>query len=133
MYINPVQRYYSGTQQHTMRAPFLLLFSGNDGAIYGAVRQVAMRQLGHWMVGSANVGGRWITVSGAYGNDGLTINTDAVKYPYTFKCGVPRDAVLLPADLAHAWAMGGGWNGAGSEATAMRAWARETFSLEAAR
>lgn len=78
------------------------------------VRYVRMRQVGHWMMGSARIGSHRITLSGSYGSDGLpTTVPDSV-----YKLGVP-----LPQELYDAWSNGGGWNCAGSEAEAMRKWA----------
>jgi hypothetical protein len=87
------------------------------------VRKVAMRQLGHWMMGSANVGGKWHTVSGSYGGDGLPITVPHDIYS--------RLTVELPPELHEAWNKGGGWNSAGSEAAAVREWALS--NLEALR
>lgn len=119
MYIVPTQRYCTNTgNQFTQRAPFLLLLQKRgDPGIYACVRKVALRQWGHWMMGRANIGGHWHTVSGAYGNDGLTMDIDTL----------PKDAVLLPDDLREAWNKGGGWNSAGAEAPAMRDWAVKMF------
>jgi hypothetical protein len=76
-----------------------------------------MQQLGHFMMGRANVNGRWLTVSGSYGNDGLPMTIDKL----------PQDAKPLPRELYEAWNKGEGWNGAGNEALAMRNWANATF------
>lgn len=82
------------------------------------VRKVALQQCGHWMMGRVNIGGKWYTVSGAYGDDGLTMNL-----PYdTYMRGV-----VLPQELYNAWAQGGGHNSCGSEAPLMREWAIKTF------
>lgn len=110
--------YYSGTEQRHTRAKFLLLLQPKEGSCgpentYAIVRKVALRQLGHFMMGSANIGGKWRTVSGAYGSDGLPMSVEAM----------PKDAVLLPRELYDAWNKGGGWNGAGNEAKAMSEWA----------
>jgi hypothetical protein len=82
------------------------------------VRYVRMTQLGHFMMGTFRAFGHSITVSGTYGQDGLI-------------CDVPQEvydrAVPVPTELMKAWAKGGGWNSAGSEAPAMRAWALSTF------
>jgi hypothetical protein len=125
MYINRKgYGYYtaSGQQGHT-RAPFMLLLQTredlNAGRMRAIVRTVALRQLGHWMMGRANVGGRWVTVSGSYGSDGLPMHVD----------GYPKDAIPVPDELYQAWAKGDGWNGAGNEAPAMRQWANEQFKL----
>lgn len=69
------------------------------------------------MMGRANIGGRWRSVSGAYGSDGLPMEVDAL----------PADALPLPRELYDAWSKGGGHNGAGTESDAMRAWALATF------
>lgn len=118
MYLNGFT-YYSGTEQRHSRGQFLLLIQPKSEKpakenTYAIVRKVALRQLGQFMMGSANVNGKWITVSGTYGNDGLPMDVDAL----------PKDAVPLPADLYDAWNKGGGWNGAGSEARTMSAWAK---------
>lgn len=126
MYIKPTYSYYRGSEQCATRAPFLLLLQLDKGSgsitccaenAYAVVRKVALRQCGHWMMGRANLGGKWVTVSGAYGNDGLMMTVETL----------PKDAVRLPLDLYEKWNKGGGHNSAGSEASAMRAWALETF------
>jgi hypothetical protein len=82
--------------------------------IRALVRKVAMRQCGHFMMGSARAFGHRIGLSGSYGGDGLTVT-------------VPREvfdkAIPIPTDLHEAWNKGGGHNSAGSEAFAMRDWA----------
>ena len=70
---------------------------------------------GHWMMGKARVLGHSLTVSGSYGNDGLVMTVPWKVY----QAGVP-----VPADLMEAWSKGGGHNSAGSEADAMREWAK---------
>lgn len=127
MYISHSRSYYKadGTQC-AQRAPFLLLIQPKQATIaetcaasntYAIVRRVALRQLGHFMMGRANIGGQWRSVSGAYGNDGLPMEVDTL----------PADAVKLPADLYAQWNTGGGHNSAGSEAQAMREFARRIF------
>lgn len=119
MYLKAGRTYYRGTEQHACRGDFLLLLQlpGMDKTgpehTYACVRKVALRQLGHFMMGRANIAGQWVTVSGSYGSDGL---------PMTVKA-LPKDAKPLPRELYDAWNKGGGWNGAGSEAQAMRDWA----------
>jgi hypothetical protein len=70
------------------------------------------------MMGSVRIKGKSLTVSGAYGSDGLPKS-------------VPREiwelGVELPQDLYDKWNTGGGWNSAGSEAQAVRDWALATF------
>ena len=124
MYIDRTSRcYYVGTEQRVFRAPFLLLLQLENGPCdasntFACVRKVALRQLGHFMMGYANLNGKWHSVSGAYGSDGLPMTVTTL----------PHDAKPLPTDLYNAWNKGGGWNGSGSEAPAMRTWARETFT-----
>ena len=122
MYIEQTIGYHAGTEQRTSRARFLLLLQQESEPIgaantFAVVRRVALHQLGHFMMGHANLGGRWTSISGSYGNDGL---------PLTVK-SIPEDAKPLPADLYEAWTHGGGWNSAGSEAQAMHAWANKEF------
>ena len=118
MYVNGTTGYYRGTEQCSRRAPFLILMQlegDHKSPIRGIVRKVALRQFGHWMMGTARIKGHSITMSGAYGGDGLTVDVPLEVYAM----GVP-----LPQGLCDAWNTGGGWNSAGSEAPAMRAWAR---------
>lgn len=119
MYIEPTFTYYRGAQQCAARGRFLLLLQLADRPCnaentFAVVRKVALQQLGHFMVGRANIAGQWRSVSGAYGNDGLPMTVDKL----------PGDAVQLPGELYQAWNIGQGWNGAGSEAAAMRQWAK---------
>lgn len=88
-------------------------------SIRAMVRQVSMRQLGHFMMGTARVKGQSLTMSGSYGSDGL---------PKTVQDTIWEQAIPLPAELYAAWNTGGGWNGAGSEAEAMRQWALENLA-----
>jgi hypothetical protein len=123
MFITKVHTYYDGTEQCTSRGSFLLLLQRKDGPCnadntFAVVRKVALRQLGHFMMGRANINGKWHSVSGAYGSDGLPMTVERL----------PIDAKPLPPELYEAWNKGGGWNGAGSEAPAMRDWARQTFN-----
>jgi hypothetical protein len=82
------------------------------------VRYVRLRQLGHFMMGSARVGKTRLTLSGSYGHDGLPVTVPDEVY----EAGAP-----LPPELYEAWNKGGGWNSAGSEAEAMRRWAKQNL------
>jgi hypothetical protein len=82
--------------------------------IRALVRYSALRQLGHFMMGFIRVGKHRLTVSGSYGADGLAMDVDADVY---------ARGLVLPDELRRAWNEGGGWNGAGGEAAAMRRWA----------
>jgi hypothetical protein len=124
MYIENTTTYYVGTEQRARKARFLILLqpdkeeSGDKEAtgnnLRGIVRQVALQQLGHFMMGRVKISEHRLSVSGAYGHDGLP-------------CTVPREVWIkgtpLPKELYDAWNKGGGWNSAGSEAPAMRIWA----------
>ena len=85
-----------------------------DLPIRGLVRRVKLTQLGHWMMGELKIKDHSITLSGAYGSDGLT--RDVPKEVYDL-------GVDLPEELHEAWNKGGGWNGVGSEASLMKKWA----------
>jgi hypothetical protein len=82
--------------------------------IRAIVRHVAMRQLGHFMMGTARVDGISLTLSGSYGADGLVSSVPDEVY---------ERGLELPVELHEAWNKGGGWNSAGSEADAMKQWA----------
>ncbi len=90
----------------------------SSAPVRALVRHCSLHQLGHWMMGSIRVGKHKVTVSGAYGADGLIMS-------------VPREVydkgVELPKELYDAWATGEGWNSCGTEAPAMRKWALKTF------
>lgn len=127
------------------RGPYLLLFSGSGlsvidddssmpdeararvhcaehgkdyPAVFGIVRHVRLSQLGHWMLGSARIADARVTVSGAYGSDGLP--GDLVKLTARARSRLTR----LPDDLTRELWHGGGHNSAGIEAPSIRAWAR---------
>jgi len=75
------------------------------------IRKVALRQLGHWMMGRTHIGKQWYSLSGAYGHDGLLLDVQ----PDAWDRGVS-----LPPHLYRLWNKGGGWNSCGSEAPMMR-------------
>ena len=131
MYIEETTVYYDGTEQRCRRANFLILmqpdddFWNEDGTVNknrstgnnlrAVVRKVALHQFGHWMMGRANIGGKWITISGSYGQDGL---------PKTVAKDIWERGVPLPDELYEAWNKGEGWNSCGTEAPSMREWAQ---------
>jgi len=82
------------------------------------LRKVALKQCGHFMMGCARINNHSLILSGAYGNDGLPKSVPMAVY----KAGIP-----LPKELYDAWAKGGGWNGCGTEARAMRDWAIQNW------
>ena len=140
MYLrNDGHTYYDGTEQHRSRGQFLILISRLDRPkeLRALVRSVALRQLGHWMMGVARIYGKSIVVSGTYGADGLPVTIDQ---RFTTVNGLLKtdddppwvekvwgNAVPLPQELYDAWGKGGGWNSAGSEAPEMRKWALKIF------
>jgi len=124
MYLtNEGHTYYRGIEQHHSRASFLILVQNKDLPLgpdnfRAIVRKVALHQLGHWMMGFARVKNNSITISGAYGSDGLPISVTKE----VFEMGTP-----IPKELYDLWNDGGGWNSCGSEATTMRKWALENL------
>lgn len=76
----------SDTSQHASKGAYLILACDGEerdangfAALYGCVRIVAMRQVGHFMMGAARVAGESITVSGSFGSDGLPIGFDPLR------------------------------------------------------
>ncbi len=123
MFITIRRSGYDRAGQQVASGRFLLLVQpkgsdNRDKPIRALVRFTSLRQLGHFMMGECRAFGHRLTLSGSYGGDGLP-------------CDVPDDvyekAVEVPAELVAAWNTGGGWNGAGTEAPAMREWALKTF------
>jgi len=137
MYIRPtISGYDSSGQQVARRGFFLLVFAHNkfkwseetgkhwrefppelERELYACVRKVALRQLGHFMMGTARIAGQSVTISGAYGNDGLPCDYE------TLTPAARAKLTPVPPDLTKAFWKGGGHNSAGREAPAMREWA----------
>lgn len=114
MFIANAKGGYCRSGQQWASGKFLLLCQcDGEKEIRGLVRHASLHQLGNFMMGQLRAFGYRITLSGAYGSDGLPRD-------------VPREvwqrAIPLPPDLYEAWNNGGGWNGPGREAAAMRAW-----------
>lgn len=91
--------------------------------LLACVRTVHLRQLGHFMMGTATVGEHELTVSGPYGCDGLPMDL-----PENDDDDIRSHLTLVPTGLAIAFWNGGGHNCAGAEGPAMRAWARANLS-----
>ncbi len=113
-------------QQYSTRGHFLILMQSDDEPcgpenFRGIIRKVAMKQLGHFMMGTARIKNHSITLSGVYGCDGLPVTVPEEVY---------QMGVDIPHDLYKVWSKGGGWNSCGSEAEAMQQWARKTFKKE---
>jgi len=126
MYLdNSGYTYYNGTEQCHTRTNFLILIDDKDQAVgpdnmRAIVRKVALRQCGHFMMGVARIKNTPITISGAYGNDGLSVSVSKE----IFEMGVQ-----VPKELYDLWSKGGGWNSSGTEAMAIRSWAQKVFKL----
>lgn len=123
MYIQPTRTYYQGTELCASRGLFLILchpkLPGYKHADYftetrALVRKVALRQCGHWMMGTARAYGHSLTLSGSYGADGLILEVPQEVYDRAFP---------VPRELMEAANNGGGWNSAGSKADLFRKWA----------
>lgn len=119
MYIGKTYEYYdSDGQQHVRKADFLILYGDTYADVRACIRRVALSQFGHWMTGRANVYGQWVSLSGAYGHDGLICNTD--KLPE----GAFDSLVRLPSDLSEKMGKDNtGWNSAGVSGHNVRQWA----------
>jgi len=125
MFIKLVKTYYSKEdgEQRTGKGLFLILIQnkhlptgrGNTRAI---VRKVALRQLGHFMMGSTIIKGHTISLSGAYGNNGLVVDVPTEVYEM---------GVEIPDELYERWNNGGGGNSCGSEAPYFKTWALENI------
>jgi hypothetical protein len=124
MFIAEVRSYYDrhGCQK-TAPGDFLILchpiIDGNtmEGLKFpmrAFVARTRLSQLGQFMMGRVSVAGHKLSLSGSYGSDGLPMSLDKELWDA---------ATDVPAELVEAWNKGGGWNGAGTEAGKMRAWA----------
>jgi len=78
--------YYRGSEQASSMGAYLILGSSAEErdsngfeTLFGAVRMVALRQCGQFMMGNARIAGETITVSGSFGSDGLPINLDRLS------------------------------------------------------
>lgn len=129
---NQFRGWYTRSGVQKARGLFLAVFSGEENypdphpetgrplpTLYAAVRTVEVSQLGHWMMGYLRLAGARVTVSGAYGEDGLPMDID--------KLSEAQKGLLVevPFPIAVEFWSGGGWNSAGKEAPAMRKWAQE--------
>jgi hypothetical protein len=122
-----IQVYRSGyTQRHSeqfCQGLFLILLSDeketmSPSNLRALVRYTSFGQLGNFMMGRARIHGTVLSLSGAYGGDGLCKNVSKEL----FERGVP-----VPRELYDAWCKGGGHNSAGKEAKAMKKWALENL------
>jgi hypothetical protein len=120
--------HYVGTEQRHSRAPFLVLMVtelpnsrgpgkplGERSSLRAAVRQVAMHQLGHFMMARARIGSRMYSLSGTYGSDGLPLSVD---YDDWLR-GEP-----VPPELEAKFWKSEGHNAAGAEGPDFYRWGR---------
>jgi hypothetical protein len=113
-----------GQQKHT-QGDFLLLLTPESHTVSkdnlrACVRQVALEQVGHFMMGTARIGGQQFSVTGSYGNNGLPMSVpDGIWKHY---------GVDVPDELYEEWKNGGGHNAAGAEAGPLREWAVEELA-----
>ena len=119
-------RGYTRHGEQWASGPFLMLIVDKDSEepnvrrnVRAIVRSVRLKQLGHFMMGAVSIKTapnvqHHISVSGAYGSDGLLLDVPSD----VFALGVP-----LPLKLYDAWSHGGGHNNVGSEAHAIHDWA----------
>lgn len=119
MYIKMKYSGYDRSGQQRASGLFLLLVQTRESnEMRAIVRKVVLSQFGHFMMGTVRIAGESVTVSGAYGSDGL---------PCTVTQKVFDKAIPVPAYLIELWNNGGGWNSAGNEAESMHAWALENL------
>ena len=125
MFIKLVKTYYSKEdgEQRTGKGLFLILMRDKNLPIWhtnarAIVRKVALKQLGHWMMGTVTIKGHTISLSGAYGADGLMIEVPKEVYDV---------GIDIPKELYEKWGQGGGWNTCGNEAESLRKWALENI------
>jgi hypothetical protein len=90
--------------------------------LYACVRHVSLRQLGHFMMGTARIAGQSVTLSGSYGSDGLPRDYESLTPAARAKL------VEVPPEIAEVYWKGDGWNSAGNEAPTMRQWAAQAFN-----
>lgn len=125
MFLTVTRSGYTTDGEQFTSGKFLLLLqppglAGGKQPIRALVRHCSLHQFGHFMMGRVRIKNQTIIVSGSYGQDGL---------PKSVPDEIYKLGTLVPEELVEAWNKGGGWNGAGSEAPAMREWARKTFKV----
>ena len=118
----------SGEQRHG-KAPFLILMVhytpipgrvlGKRSSIRAVIRQVALHQTGHFMMGTARIGKKRYVISGTYGDMGLPLEVDYQDW----KRGVP-----VPKELEAVFWQGGGHNTAGKEGPDMHEWGQKLLA-----
>ena len=124
MFLNVKRQGYNRNEEAVCHGDFLVIFNlESGGELRAVVRHARMRQLGHWMMAGVKVGDQNITLSGAYGGDGLPVENRLKTEALWNRLHV------VPAELQEAFWHGGGHNTSGKEGPAMQAWAQENLSL----
>jgi len=121
MFIKSKSGYSNSGEQHASGLFLILMQSKNapiGNNLRAIVRHCSMTQFGQFMMGIVRIKGKSITVSGAYGSDGLPLTVNENIY----QAGIP-----LPDHLYQAWAHGNGWNSSGSETSLMKQWALDNL------
>lgn len=138
MYVGQSYTYYSGSEQRASRGDFLMIATFDTDVdyqeiceecgehhkvLFACVRKVAMGQFGHFMMGTARVGGQSLTVSGPIGHDGLPMapwNTRNLSDDM-----IARYFVKVPVNVAHAYWTAHGWNDCGEATPVLRSYGRQ--------
>jgi len=120
MFIRSKRRRYTRDGEQRGTGDYLVLACGERGEKYrelrGFVRSVELRQLGHWMMGSVNIDGTRIGLSGPLGSDGLPLDKDA--------CPNWDRMVVVPEDVATIfWTDSTGHNDVGVSGKDLLTWA----------
>lgn len=144
MFLTSRRNGYDRSGQQVASGLFFLMFSNpdkGDRELRACVRFVAMEQLGHFMMGSVRIAGCSISLSGAYGSDGLPLNLDRHfiglneagqaqyrDFTQEQKAAIWKQLTPLPTDLAETYWKSEGHNDAGSAGGNIRKWAKEKIA-----
>jgi len=114
---------HSGIRSATPKEAYT--YPSGKPKLWAIVRSVALRQCGHFMMGSARIAGASISISGACGSDGLPRDYQEVPKAY-------RDRLVeVPEAVAAVYWTDNGHNTIGSSAPTLRDWALQAFTLPA--
>ena len=100
------------------------VYANGRPMLWAMVRKCALTQLGHFMMGSINIGGKRITVSGPCGSDGLPLDYQEVA------CKDRMRLVEVPEDVAEVYWNDNGHNDIGRARDTLRTWALNAFAKE---
>ena len=127
MFIKSGKRGYTRHGEQWARGPYLMIFINEKGMkeMRACVRIVTLKQLGHWMMGEARLGGLEISLSGPIGHDGLPLDSsDAHRTPQDELWRKVWDRLVpLPEEVAEAYRRDDGWNSVGKAAPVLQEWA----------